>query len=81
MNCDVIGVGWLVYDQLRAAPGASVVPINSAEATIAKEKSGQRGFVNRRAEWWFRLREASSPPLPSRPPPSGLTAATWTCPC
>jgi hypothetical protein len=54
-------VGSSVYDHLRGVLGAAAVPMNSAEATPAKDRSGQLGSVNRRAEWWWRLREALDP--------------------
>jgi len=35
--------------------------MNASEATSARDKTGQLGFVNRRAEWFWTLREALDP--------------------
>jgi hypothetical protein len=84
VNIDVIGIGSSVYDHLRGVLGGSAVPMNSAEATPAKDKSGQLGFANRRAEWWWRMREALEPATGEGlaiPPDPGLfadlAAPTW----
>jgi len=61
VNVDVIGVGTSVYDYLKGAIGQPAVPMNGSEGTDARDKSEQLGFVNCRAEWWWKLREASTP--------------------
>ncbi len=77
VNVDVVGVGSSVFDHLRAVLGGAVVPLSSAEATTAKDRSGQLGFANRRAEWWWRFREALDPATGEAlalPPDQGLLA-------
>ncbi len=60
IQVDVIGVGAAVYDALQAA-GIRAVPLNGAKRSLAQDKSGQLGFANKRAEWYWRLREALDP--------------------
>lgn len=60
VQIDVIGVGASVFDHLRGN-GIRCVPINSAERSTATERSGRLGFVNQRAELWWRMREALDP--------------------
>lgn len=57
---DVIGLGAGVYDRLREQE-VSVMAFNAAEKTDAKDRSGELGFINRRAEAWWRMREALDP--------------------
>jgi len=59
-NVDVIGIGAAVYDHLKGN-GISVKAMNGAEASQARDRSGSLGFVNKRAEWWWRMREALDP--------------------
>lgn len=61
VNIDVIGVGSSVFDALRRVIGSSARAMNSAQASTAKDKSGQISFVNKRAQWWWSLREALDP--------------------
>jgi hypothetical protein len=64
---DVIGLGAGVFDRVREVrnddPGLTfeVVPFNSGEKTDAKDKSGEVGFVNKRAASWWMLREMLDP--------------------
>jgi len=70
---DVIGIGTSVYDSLRAkikidreargvAPGGSgVVGINFAEKSLLTDKSGRFKFRNKRAEMYWKFREALDP--------------------
>jgi hypothetical protein len=60
INVDVIGVGTSVYDCLRVSHPATMA-MNGAEGSDARDKTGQLGFVNCRAEWWWKLREALEP--------------------
>jgi hypothetical protein len=60
INVDVIGVGTSVYDHLKGVT-SNVVPINGAGRSEAKDRSGELGFVNLRAEMWWKLREALDP--------------------
>lgn len=61
INVDVIGVGSSVYDFLKDLPGMTVMPINGAARSDATDKSGVLGFVNLRAENWWKFREALDP--------------------
>ena len=61
VNIDVIGVGSSVFDNLCHTIGSSAFAMNSASASAARDKSGQLTFVNKRAEWWWKLREALDP--------------------
>jgi hypothetical protein len=72
VNIDVIGVGSSPYDALRNGwvdeqgekrPGIGIraVPMNGAEKSEKRDKSGKLGFVNQRAEWYWTAREALDP--------------------
>lgn len=61
VQVDVIGVGASVYDCLRRHIGTAVIAMNAAEASDAFDKTGQLAFYNRRAEWWWKLRESLDP--------------------
>lgn len=57
---DVIGVGGGVADRLREQ-GCSVDGFNASEGSDAKDRSGELGFLNRRSEAWWGLRELLDP--------------------
>ncbi len=57
---DVIGVGASAYDHLDGLR-INTVASNAAQASLARDRSGQLGFVNKRAEWWWKMREALDP--------------------
>lgn len=57
---DIIGVGASAYDMLQAQ-GIPVRAVNFAEASNEMDKSGQLAFVNKRAEYYWRFREALDP--------------------
>lgn len=57
---DVIGIGASAYDHLHGLR-INAVPSNAAEASARRDRSGRLGFVNRRAEWWWGMREALDP--------------------
>lgn len=59
INIDVIGVGASAYD--LAKEKFLAVPINWANRSEAKDKSGKFGFINKRAEHWWKLRELLDP--------------------
>lgn len=61
VNIDVIGVGTSPYDILASTIYIYAVAMNGSEKSEAKDRSGQLGFVNKRAEWWWRMREALDP--------------------
>lgn len=81
---DVIGVGGGVVDRLREL-GCKVIGFNASEASTRKDRSGELGFVNKRAEAWWLLRESLDPAygatlaLPPDDTLTGdLTAPHWT---
>ena len=57
---DSIGIGASPYDLLSQA-GLPVVGLNASSASAARDKTGQFGFANLRAELWWRLREMLEP--------------------
>lgn len=57
---DVIGVGASCYDQLVEL-GVPAAAMDAREGTSAKDKAGVLGFFNKRAEWWWNMREALDP--------------------
>jgi hypothetical protein len=57
---DVIGVGGSVCD-VANMQGVRAVPVNFASRSERKDKTGQLRFVNLRAEYYWRLREALDP--------------------
>ena len=61
VQVDVIGVGGSVVDHLAPVLGQALVSLNGAEKSKATDKSGQLGFVNKRAEMYWKLREALDP--------------------
>jgi len=61
VNVDVVGVGSSVFDALRRHIGNAAHAMNSAQSSDARDKSGQLTFVNKRAQWWWQLREALDP--------------------
>lgn len=80
---DVVGVGSAAYDYLRAL-GYPVTPVNGATRSTMRDRSGQFGFANKRAELYWKLRElldpAHGPTLALPPSPqllSDLTAPRW----
>lgn len=84
IGIDVGGAaGSSVYDQ-STVMGLKAYAMNGSEASTARDKSGKLGFVNKRAEWHWRLREALDPSsgqdvaLPADPQLTGdLCAPRW----
>ena len=62
-NVDCIGVGSAVVD-LAAVQGAHAVPVNFAEASDARDRTGYFGFANKRAEAYWAIRELLDPDRP-----------------
>jgi hypothetical protein len=60
INVDVIGVGSSVFDTL-VSQDINVVGVNFAERSEATDKSGRLRFRNKRAEAYWRMREALDP--------------------
>lgn len=61
VNIDVIGVGASAFDALHNHIGNAAQAMNAAQASNEKDKSQQLAFVNKRAEWWWLLRESLDP--------------------
>ena len=84
VNVDVIGVGSSVYDTLQGVC-SHVVGVNFWEGSRGTDRSGRLGFVNVRAEAYWRLREMLDPSSGedlALPPDLGLRAdlcaSRWT---
>jgi hypothetical protein len=60
INIDVIGVGSSPYDWTKAIHDRTYA-MNASEGSEARDKSGQLAFVNKRAEWYWKLRESLDP--------------------
>jgi hypothetical protein len=84
INIDVIGVGASVYD-LAVGAGLDAYALDARAGSDARDKSGKLGFVNKRAEWWWKLRESLDPLTgddlaipPDRELLADLTAPRWS---
>lgn len=76
IRIDAGGVGTSPYD-IGRLHNMNVIPMISSMESTAKDLSGKLGFVNLRAEWWWKLREALDPRLGvnlALPPDPELTA-------
>ena len=60
VQIDVIGIGASVFDHLDGV-GVYAVPMNGAERSGSRDRSGKLGFVNQRSQWWWAMREALDP--------------------
>lgn len=60
INLDIIGVGSAVYDAVRSQ-GIKVNAANFAESSSATDRSKKLRMVNKRAEAYWKLREALDP--------------------
>lgn len=83
MSIDIIGWGSSSYDYLKGL-GHQPYAFNGSTASALRTRSGQFGFVNKRAEAHWKLREALDPEygstlaLPPHPKLLGdLTAPRW----
>jgi len=82
LNVDVIGVGGAVVDALEAQD-LNVFPVNAAEGTTARDKSGRLKMRNVRSELMWGMREALDPTgddialPPDNELLADLTAPTW----
>lgn len=61
VNVDVIGCGAGATDVLKPILGHSFCPMDGRHASRARDRSRQLGFANKRAEWWWKMREALDP--------------------
>lgn len=83
ITVDVIGLGAGVVDQLREQ-GYEVRAFNAGARSSYVDRSGELGFVNRRAAAWWNLRELLDPSFDGRIAlprddmlPGDLTTPTW----
>ncbi len=83
VNIDIVGVGAAVYDHLKSN-NVQAVAMDGREESRASDRSGRLGFINKRAEWWWRLREDLDPDYgvglafpPDRALRADLTAPRW----
>lgn len=83
LHIDVIGVGSAVYDFARAT-NYPAVALNSSNKSMARDRAKVLGFVNKRAEWWWGMRELLDPANhedvalpPDRELLADLTAPRW----
>jgi len=60
INVDVVGIGSSVFDSLKTMYN-SVRPFNGAEASEYRDKSGKLKMRNKRAEYYWRMRDALDP--------------------
>jgi hypothetical protein len=60
INVDVIGIGSSAYDHAKVIY-ESVVPFNGSEASEYRDKSGKLKMRNKRAEMYWRMRDALDP--------------------
>lgn len=82
IKIDVLGVGSSPYDHLKGI--YTVEAMNSGPGSTAKDKANKLGFVSRRAQWYWQLREALDPVngddlmiAPDSELDADLTAPTW----
>lgn len=57
---DSIGVGAACYEQLEGT-GMPCAAMVASEGSSAHDRSGVLNFMNKRAEWWWAMREALDP--------------------
>lgn len=77
---DVIGIGAGTVDRLREQ-GLDVFAFNASESTRHRDRTGELGFVNKRAAAWWNLREMLEDDPIALPPDDtligDLTAPRW----
>lgn len=60
INVDVIGVGAAVFDGLISSKKLAV-PLMSSARSLRRDRTKRLTFYNKRAEWWWHLREILDP--------------------
>lgn len=60
INIDVNGIGSSAYDHIKTMY-RNVIPFNSAEGSTYRDKSGKLKMRNKRAEMYWRMRDALDP--------------------
>lgn len=53
--------GSSVYDHCKGKLGMNAIALNGSEASAEKDRSGKLGFMNKRAKWYWRMRELLDP--------------------
>jgi hypothetical protein len=78
---DVVGPGGEVYGHLNGQ-GVNAVALNGAKPSLQKSKDGRLGFVNLRAQLYWRMREALDPTaeFPIALPPNASLRADLCAP-
>jgi hypothetical protein len=66
VHVDIIGIGASAGEHLAAFIGDRMVGVNNASASSATDFSGKLHFANKRAETWWRMREALAPERPAK---------------
>jgi len=81
---DVIGIGSSPYD-IAKLQGIEAIAMNASEKSYKRDRSARLSFANKRAEWWWKFREALDPnynpqiTLPDDPKIlAELTAPRWS---
>ena len=81
---DVIGIGSSPYD-IAKLQGLEPIAMNASEKSFKRDRSAKLSFANKRAEWWWKFREALDPnydpqiTLPDDPRIiAELTAPRWS---
>lgn len=82
-NVDAIGIGASVYDHLKGN-GVAVKSMVASEGSHGRDRTGSLGYVNKRAQWWWQMREALDPDYgekialpPDRKLKADLCAPKW----
>lgn len=60
VHIDVDGIGSSPYDYLKRV-GVPVHPMSGGKKSEKTDRTGLMGFANKRAEWWWNLRELLDP--------------------
>ena len=81
---DVIGIGSSPYD-IAKLQGLQPIAMNASEKSHKRDRSAKLSFANKRAEWWWKFREALDQnynpqiTLPDNPKiVAELTAPLWS---
>lgn len=85
VNIDVVGIGGSVIDSLRQLEVSGAYGLSGGASSDKTDRTGRLGFANKRAEWYWGLREALDPDHgnnvqlpPDRELLADLTAPKWS---
>lgn len=73
---DVIGIGASTFDYLQEQSVSPLVPMVASHAARKRTRCNRFAFANKKAQWWWKLREALDPdynPTLALPPDPELT--------